>query len=119
ERARGHAPELAASFGELWQTQDRQALDLALASDDRQLLSRVYPAQAEKLTARERVFVLHRLGRDEEAIDTAVASLESGGLPEHDTGALAVDAEALAAEMPRQAGVLGDVLSMGGLSAAR
>jgi hypothetical protein len=119
EQARAHDPEAEADFGELWQTQDRQTLNVALAQDDHRLLARVYPEQAEKLTARERVFVLHRLGRDEEAVDTALASLEDSTLPEHDTSALEADADALGADMPRQLGVLFDVQSMAGLSAVR
>jgi hypothetical protein len=118
-QARAHATGDAAAFGELWQTQDRQTLSVALAQDDRRLLARVYPEQAEKLTARERVFVLHRLGRDEEAVDTALASLEDSALPERDTRALEADADALGADMPRQLGVLFDVQSMAGLSAVR
>jgi hypothetical protein len=117
ERAGGL--EARAAFGELWQTQARQTLDVALAQDDRRLLARVYPAQAAKLSARERVFVLHRLGRDEEAIDTALASLDDSTLPERDAGALEADADALGADLPRQLGVLFDVHTMGGLSAVR
>jgi len=65
------------------------------------------------------VFVLHRLGRDEEAVDTAVQSLDAETLPGEDASALEADADALGADMPRQVGVLFDVLSMDGLSAAR
>jgi hypothetical protein len=118
-QARARAKAGDAAFGELWQTQDRQTLSVALAQDDRRLLARVYPEQAEKLTARERVFVLHRLGRDEEAVDTALASLEDSTLPERDTRALEADADALGADMPRQLGVLFDVQSLAGLSAMR
>jgi len=119
EQARARATDDEAGFGELRQTQDRQTLSVALAQDDHRLLARVYPEQAEKLTARERVFVLHRLGRDEEAVDTALASLEDSTLPERDTSALEADADALGADMPRQLGVLFDVQSMAGLSAVR
>lgn len=119
EQARRAQPELGAGLGELWKAQDRQSLELALADGDRELLARVYPQQAESLSARERVFVLHRLGRDEEAVGEALSGLESGTLPEADSGALEADADALGANMPRQLGVVADVLSMDGLTAAR
>lgn len=118
EQARTRATAGEAS-GELWQTQERQTLNVALAQNDHRLLARVYPEQAEKLTARERVFVLHRLGRDEEAVDTALASLDEGTLPERDTSALEADADALGAGMPRQLGVLFDVQTLAGLRAVR
>jgi hypothetical protein len=111
--------DFGGGFGELVETQKRQTLNLALAADDRKLLARTYPEQEKELTARERVFVLHRLGRDEEAVSEAVASIDSGALPEADSGALAADAQALGGEMPRQLGVLGDVVAMQGLTAAR
>ena len=104
---------------ELWAVQDRQKLNLALAAKDRPELARVYPEQAEKLTARERVFVLHQLGRDEDAVNEAVASLARGDLPEQDTSALEQDAASLGADMPRQLGVLADVQTMDGLTLSR
>jgi hypothetical protein len=104
---------------ELWEVQDRQKLNLALAEKDRPELARVYPEQAEKLTARERVFVLHQLGRDEDAVNEAVASLSRGDLPEQDTSALEQDAASLGADMPRQLGVLADVQAMEGLTLSR
>jgi hypothetical protein len=119
DRARASDPALEAAFGELRQAQDRQSLNVALAQDDRRMLARVYPEQAEKLTPRERVFVLHRLGRDEEAVDTALASLDDEALPEQDTSALEADADALGADMPRQVGVLFDLVTMDGLTALR
>jgi hypothetical protein len=112
-------PEPSARLSELREAQERQTLELALAGRDDELLARVYPEQAESLSARERVFVLHRLGRDEEAVGAALTGIESGALPERDSGALLADADALGADMPRQLGVLGDVLSMQGLTAAR
>jgi hypothetical protein len=112
-------PVPGAPLGPLDRTQARQMLEVALAGGDDELLARVYPEQAESLTPRERVFVLHRLGRDEEAVGEAITGIESGALPEHDTGALQADADALGASMPRQVGVLADVLSMPGLTAAR
>jgi hypothetical protein len=117
--ASADAPEREDVYGELWKTQERQTLDLAVAARDRQLLARVYPEQAESLSARERVFVLHRLGRDEDAVNEAVSGIESGDLAEHDSGALEADADALGAEMPRQLGVLGGVVSMEDLVTAR
>jgi hypothetical protein len=119
EQARRAQPELGPGLGELWKAQERQNLDLALADGDRELLARVYPKQAESLSARERVFVLHRLGRDEEAVGEALSGIESGTLPDADSGALEADADALGAGMPRQLGVVADVLSMEGLTAAR
>jgi hypothetical protein len=118
DRAR-QGTDFGGSYGELSKAQDRQLLSLALAADDRKLLARTYPEQAKQLSARERVFVLHRLGRDEDAVSEAVASIDSGALPEQDSGALQADAQALGAEMPRQLGVLGDMQSMEGLSTAR
>jgi hypothetical protein len=117
--ASADAPERKDVYGELWKTQERQTLDLAVAARDRQLLARVYPDQAENLSARERVFVLHRLGRDEDAVNEAVSGIEGGDLAEHDSGALQSDADALGAEMPRQLGVLGGVVSMEDLVTAR
>lgn len=117
--ASADAPDRKDVYGELWKAQERQTLDLALAARDHQLLARVYPEQAESLSARERVYVLHQLGRDEDAVVEAVSSLESGGLPERDSGALEADADALGAEMPRQIGVLGGVVSMEDLVTAR
>ena len=119
ERARAADPDRVSAFGELSQVQARQTLNVAIAEDDRRALARVYPEQAEKLTPRERVFVLHRLGRDEEAVGAALEGIEDGTLPEHDTSALEADADALGADMPRQVGVLFDVVSMEGLTAAR
>jgi len=117
--ASADAPDQKDVYGALWKAQERQTLDLALAAGDHQLLARVYPEQAESLSARERVFVLHQLGRDEDAVNEAVGGIESGALPEHDSGALAEDADALGAEMPRQIGLLGGVVSMEGLVTAR
>ena len=104
---------------ELWAVQDRQKLNLALAEKDRPALARVYPEQAEKLTARERVFVLHQLGRDEDAVNEAVTSLSRGDLAEQDTSALEQDAASLGADMPRQLDVLADVQAMEGLTLSR
>jgi hypothetical protein len=116
----GAAAELPGTgLGDLWKAQDRQTLELALLDGDRTTLARVYPKRAESLTTRERVFVLARLGRNEEAVGEALAGIATGALPESDGGALAADADALGADMPRKVGVLADVQSMKGLTAAR
>jgi hypothetical protein len=119
ELAKHAEPEPDSPLDRLTKTQARQMLELALAGGDDELLASVYPEQAERLTPRERVFVLHRLGRDEEAVGEALTGIESGALPEHDTRALEADADALGSSMPRQLGVLAGVLSMPGLTAAR
>lgn len=117
--AHEHAPHLGAAYGELWDAQRRQVLELALASDDRETLARVYPEQAKQLTPRQRVHVLHRLGRDEDAVSEAVSNIQSGELTAPELDALQDDAGALSAEMPRQVGVLSDVLEMESLTAVR
>src|SRR5690606_35585937 len=108
-----------AAYGELWDAQRRRVLELALASNDRETLTRVYPEQAKRLTPRQRVHVLHRLGRDEDAVSEAVSNIRSGELTTPELDALQDDAGSLSADMPRQVAVVSDVLEMDGLTAAR
>ncbi len=117
--ARPHAGELGSAYLELASAQERQLFELALASDDRALLARTYPDQAERLSARDRVLVLHRLGRDTDAVNEAAVGIRSGAAEGEALSALQDDADTLARQLPRQVFVLGDVLETEGLSAVR
>lgn len=117
--AERHEGELGSAFTELEAAQQKQLFELAVQSDDRQLLARTYPGQAERLSARERVFVLSRLDRDSEAIGAAAAAIRSEDIAPDEAAALQDEASALSADMPRQILVLGDVLEMEGLTALR
>jgi len=102
-RARAAAPAGAARYGELEQAERRRALSLALRDDDLPRVAALYETEQRSLTAGERVQVLARLGRSDEALQTAVEQLSETPdeqAPEHD--ALESQAETLALELPRQ-----------------
>jgi predicted Zn-dependent protease len=95
--------------------QQSQVLALALASDDRATLARIYPSQAPHLAARQQVNILYRLGRTEQAAQLALDSSERSDLPSEDRSALADDARTLTQGMPRQLSVAGGVNQLEGL----
>lgn len=107
-RAEGSAPS-ETRYASLWDTQHAQTLSLALSRDDTEAIARAYPLRSSLLPARQRVAILHRLGRDEEALSLALTGARDTRLRDDDREALVRDASALADEMPRRAWVDADV----------
>ena len=110
---RGALPESVS--GVLRDSQSAQRLALGLASDEPALIARGYEARKARLSVRERVYVLQKLGRDEEALALAETSLSDSSLSVIDRGVLLADARALSAGTTRYVRVRGDALQMDGL----
>jgi hypothetical protein len=98
------------------QTQNAQVLSVGLGSDDHTLIASGYAAQAPKLSARERVYLLQKLDRNEEALALAKSSLARPGLREEDRSVLELDARALSQGRAEYVRVNGDALNMDGLA---
>jgi hypothetical protein len=103
------------TYRALWSAQSTQVFSLALASDDKDSLARLYPEHEARLTPRERVHVLHRIGRDEDAVATAIAAAGSDELHEDDRQALQGDAGYLARNMVRRGYARGETMTMSGM----
>jgi tetratricopeptide (TPR) repeat protein len=97
-------------------SQDAQELALALARDDKVELRRLYPRIAGRLSAREQVYLLQRMGRDDDALATALAALRDEPQLAHDEReALRRDADRLAWRKPRTASAQAEFTDMGPL----
>jgi hypothetical protein len=115
-QARAAAPGGAARYGEIERAERRRALSLALDADDLPRVAALYESEQRSLTAAERVHVLARLGRSDEALQTAVEQLTETPdeqAPERD--ALQAQAENLALELPRQLWLEGSAQQIPGL----
>ena len=116
--------ELGEADRDLLLANRRSALSLALQQDDPASLAKVYPQIAAELSVRERVYVLRRLGREDEAFVEALSELQTNqGISDQDRQALAWDVEALATKRRRALYVggrmveLADVRSIGARTA--
>jgi hypothetical protein len=105
------APEL---YAQLRTGQHAQALALGLASDDQALIARGY--RESQLSTRERVYVLNRLGRSDEAFALALEGARSRDSAPEDRAALEADARNLAAGRTRYVRGTGETLGMAGLA---
>jgi hypothetical protein len=101
-------------YEKLWDGQHAQALSIALASDDEPLAREHYEARAPMLSLRERVYVLNRIGRRDEALQLAMAGARRDSLPESDRAALESEARNLA-DSVRYARAGNEALTMDGL----
>ncbi|MET0340398.1 MAG: tetratricopeptide repeat protein [Polyangiales bacterium] len=100
----------------LLKVQHTQALSLALARDDVPALRSLYPQLASELKPRERVHLLHRMSRDDEAVSTALAALREDAVDDAERVGLLADAKALTANRPRDVSAQLEVLDMGALT---
>lgn len=111
------APQLTASAkSQLLTSQHAQELSLGLASEDRALIARAYVDYHERLTVPERVYVLQRLGRDDEALLVARSALTRTDLAPRDRAGLLTTAQALSADIERYTRVTGGAVQMDGLN---
>lgn len=99
----------------LLKVQRTQALSLALARDDVPGLRALYPQLAAELTPRERVHLLHRMNRDDEAVSTALSALREDKVDATQRAGLLADAKALTAQRPRHVSAQLEALDMGAL----
>jgi hypothetical protein len=106
-------PKLRAAFV---LTQNAQLLSLGLGSDDPSLTAAGYALQEQKLSVRERVYILQKLERKEEALALARRSLSSPGLSQRDRSVLELDAQALSQGRAQYVKLIGDALQMDGLA---
>lgn len=107
------------ALGALERAQARAELELALATDDRSGVSSAYARIGSELNPRERVFVLHQLRRDDEAVLEARRGLEDAALGPADRAAVARDGEQLARSLPRGVRAEGGYGGMGSLDLPR
>jgi hypothetical protein len=95
EKALARAPELAPSANDiydlLWTSQHAQALAVALEANDKGSLARVFEKYGTELPIRQRVYVLHRLDRNDEAYALAQQGATDPRLSNDDRAALAAD----------------------------
>lgn len=123
ERLLARAAEQAPGAPELYDgirvSQSAQGLSLGLASDDMPLTARAYDDYGSRLSVREQVYVLRRLGRDDEALALARSALDRPDVNEKDRGVLEGDARALSTGIVRFARVMGDAVQMDGLRALK
>jgi hypothetical protein len=97
-------------------SQSAQTLSLGLASGDAKLIERGFRARESRLSVRERVFVLQKLGQNDEALALARVGAGDASLSEVDRDVLLSDARALSAGVLRFVRVRGDALQMDGLA---
>lgn len=98
------------------QTQNAQVLSIGLGSEDRSLIAAGYAAQEAKLSLRERVYILQKLERSDEALLLARQGLANNALSEQDRSVLELDARALSAGRAQYVKLTGDTLQMDGLA---
>jgi hypothetical protein len=106
ERAPRYAPA-EALYAQLWTGQHAQALALGLASDGKALIARGY--RHSQLSTRERVYVLNRLGRSDEALALALEGARSSDSAPEDRAALEADARNLGAGRARYVRATGEL----------
>jgi hypothetical protein len=116
-RAAKLAPNTSDVYARLHEDQAVQGLSIGLASADLPLLAESYAARTAKLSPRERVYVLGRLGRRTEALALALEAARQPALPERDRAVLEADARALDDGAVRALGAAGETLTMPGLVA--
>ena len=107
-------PKLRAA---LTAAQNAGLLSIGLGSEDQSLIARGYALQEHKLSVRERVYILQKLDRKEEALALARSSLSDQQLSERDRGVLLLDARALSQGQAQFVKLTGDALHMDGLAA--
>jgi hypothetical protein len=115
ERAPAFAPAQAL-YEQLRQSQQALALQLGLASGDDRMLAPAYAAMSGRLSARERVYVLTRLGRNDEAFELARRAAASDDGSPADRRVLESDARSLAGGRARYVRASGEHLNMDGLA---
>ncbi|HET8932170.1 MAG TPA: tetratricopeptide repeat protein, partial [Polyangiales bacterium] len=98
------------------QAQNSALLTIGLASDDREMLAAGYAARSAKLSLRERVYILQKLERNEEALLLAKQGMSSTSLSEQDRNVLELDARALTQGRAQYVKLTGDALHMDGLA---
>ena len=98
-------------------TQNAGLLSIGLGSDDPSLIARGYALQEHKLSVRERVYILQKLERNDEALALARGSLARSRLSEQDRSVLELDARALSQGQAQYVKLTGDGLHMDGLAA--
>jgi hypothetical protein len=108
-----------ALYAQLLTGQSAQTLALGLASDDMRLVARAYAADSRRLSMRERVYILNRLGRRDEALALALQGARTTDGTESDRAALEADARNLGRDRTRYVRTSGEALSMDGLLAVR
>jgi predicted Zn-dependent protease len=113
------APGHNLTYAGLWNNQHAQELTLALQTNDNASLKRLYDSGVISPTARENVYILHRLERDPQAIRVALQEIQNQDISAADREALTVDADALAKDIPRHAWVQTDLSTLQGLQSWR
>jgi hypothetical protein len=98
------------------QAQNSALLSIGLGSEDREMIAAGYAAQSKKLSLRERVYILQKLDRDEEALLLARQGLSNASLSEKDRDVLELDARALSQGRAQYVKLTGDALHMDGLA---
>lgn len=96
EKALDRAPKLAPASDDLyellWTSQHAQALAIALEANDTRALAQVFSRYGSALPVRQRVYVLHRLDRHEEASALARLAAADPRVSADDRAALRADA---------------------------
>lgn len=113
-KAEDASPKHDQGFDALWEAQQVQEFGLALASNDHDSLASLYPQQEKRLTVPQRVNLLHRLGRDQEAVTLAIDGARDETAPQDQRDGLEADANALSHELLRRAWVRGETASVAG-----
>jgi hypothetical protein len=95
EKALSRAPELAPNGNDIYDllrtSQNAQALAIALESADKPALADVFEKYGTELPVRQQVYVLHRLGRDDEAYALAKKGASDPSLSDDDRAVLRAD----------------------------
>jgi hypothetical protein len=104
-------------YTQLWAAQHAQALGVGLASGDKPLALRAFLATRSGLGARERVYLLIKLGQTDAAFAEAQRELERGRLTDSDRSVIENDALGLGRERATELRVDGQGLAMPGLRA--
>lgn len=103
----------SALFDRLWDAQRAQSLSLGLTSSDKAYAARAYADYKKRLSVRERVYVLARLGRSDEALRMARQALKEGNLSAADRWALQDDVRYLGRSLSRYVQASGEAVDMG------
>jgi Tetratricopeptide repeat len=103
----------------LQKSQLAQEWNLALGQKDDARLRTLYPHLRPRLTPREDVWVLARMGERDKALDTSLAALREDRVAESDRPALVREAEALKAHRVRELRVGADFTRVGPLDVPR
>lgn len=90
-RAPENAPGAETIYDLLWSSQNAQALAIALESNDKKSLARIFDTYGTELPVRQQVYILHRLDRDADAYALAKLGAADPSLSRDDRAALAAD----------------------------